>query len=144
MSEDQHTGEKKFIEEGWFKDSPEGLVLVGSKCDACGKVFFPKKKVCPNCFEGQLRDVPLSKRGKLHSYTLSILGPPDMEKPFLCGFIDLPEGIKLYSLLTECDPWDKALKMNMDMEMVIDRIKNDEKNNEIIAYKFKPIKKEEK
>ena len=95
MSEDQHTGEKKFIEEGWFKDSPEGLVLVGSKCDACGKVFFPKKKVCPNCFEGQLREVPLSKRGKLHSYTLSILGPPDMEKPFLCGFIDLPEGIKL-------------------------------------------------
>ena len=136
--------EGKFIEEGWFNDSPEGVVLVGTRCEACGKVSFPKKKVCPNCFDGELKEVPLSKKGKLHSYALSVMGPPEMEKPYMMGFIDLPEGIKLYSLLTECQPWDEVLKIDMDMEMVIEKIKEDQEGNEIIGYKFKPAKKEER
>jgi len=86
----------------------------------------------------------LSKRGRLHTYALSVLGPPEMEKPYVIGFIDLPEGIKLFTVLTDCEPWDEVLKIDMEMEMVIGKIKQDEYGNEIISYKFRPINKEVK
>ena len=144
MSNNQHTGVAILIEEGWFKDSSEGLVLVGSRCGACSKVFFPKKIICPNCFDGELREIHLSRTGKLHSFAQSILGPSEMEKPYVMGFIDLPEGVKLYSLLTDCEPWDEVLKIDMEMEMVMGKIKEDPYGNEIIGYKFRPIKGEVK
>lgn len=144
MSKSQYTKEGKFIQEGWFNDYGEEIVLVGSKCECCKKVFFPKKQVCPNCFDGELKEVPLSKRGKLHSYTLSVMGFPGIETPYAIGFIDLPEGIKLFSVLTDYEPWDKVLKIGMEMEMVIGKIKQDESGNKIIGYKFKPFNKDEK
>ncbi len=136
--------EEKFIEEGWFKETPEGTFLLGSECQDCGMVSFPQKRVCPNCFDGELKEVPLSKKGKLHTYALSIMGPPGIEKPYVMGFIDLPEGIKLYSLLTECQPWDEVLKVDMEMEMVIEKIKEDQEGNDIIGYKFRPVIKGER
>lgn len=144
MARNKYIGKGKFIELGWFKDSAEGMRLLGSRCEDCGKVFFPKKEVCPNCFDGELKDVPLSKRGKLHTYALSAMGPSGMEKPYVIAFIDLPEGIKLFSVLTDCEPWDEVLKIDMEMEMVIRKIKEDEYGNEIISYKFRPINREAK
>jgi len=144
MSSNQHYGKGSFIEERWFRDSPEGMVLVGSRCETCKKTFFPKKLVCPDCFDGELKEVPLSKKGKLHTFALSVMGPTDMEKPYVIGFIDLPEGIKLFSVLTDCEPWDEVLKVNMEMEMVIGKIKEDEYGNDIISYKFRPVDTEAK
>jgi uncharacterized OB-fold protein len=68
------------------------------------------------------------------------MGPSGLPTPYLIGFIDLPEGIKLFSLLTQCDPWDRVLKMGMEMEMVIETIRQDEEGNEIVGYKFRPSK----
>ena len=133
---------KKFIEQSWFRQSETGVALMGTRCKACMKVFFPKKEVCPNCFDGELEEVPLSKSGILHSFALSVMGPPDIEKPYVVGFIDLPENIKLFSILTECDPWDKVLKIGMEMEMVIEKIKQDQDGNDILGYKFRPAIKE--
>jgi uncharacterized OB-fold protein len=140
MSVNQSNGSQKFIEDGWFKDSVEGIALVGSRCEACKKVFFPKKEVCPRCFDGELKEVPLSKKGKLHSYTLSVMGIPGIETPYVVGFIDLPEGIKLFSVITDCEPWDKVLRIGMEMDMVIGRIRRNEFGDEIVSYKFRPIK----
>jgi uncharacterized OB-fold protein len=70
------------------------------------------------------------------------MGPSGLPTPYLIGFIDLPEGIKLFSLLTQCDPWDRVLKVGMEMEMVIETIRQDEEGNEIVAYKFRPSRGE--
>ncbi|MEW5723871.1 MAG: zinc ribbon domain-containing protein [Thermodesulfobacteriota bacterium] len=93
-----------FLEEVWFKDFGEGPVLAGSRCRSCNKVFFPKKPVCPQCYVGELEDVPLSRRGRIHAYALSHMGPADIPKPYVMAFVDLPEGIKLYSIIKDCDP----------------------------------------
>ncbi len=143
MTNDQ-AGAEVFLEKVWFGKSDEGPVLVGTKCDACDKVFFPKKLVCPDCFGDALRTVPLSKKGTLHTFSLSVMGPPEIEKPYLIGFIDLPEKIKLFSLITDCEPWDKTLKVGMEMEMVIEKIKKDEAGNDIVGYKFRPVKRRKK
>lgn len=130
---------RRSIEEGWFKDFGEGLALTGGRCLACQKVFFPPKPVCPACFNSEKQEVPLSKRGKLHAFALSHMGPPGIPKPYVIGFVDLPEGIRLFSLITQCEPWDKVLRMDMEMEMVFETIRRDEEGNEIVGYKFRPV-----
>lgn len=115
------------------------MALKGGRCLGCGRVCFPMKPVCPNCFDGKLEDVPLSNKGKLHTFACSHMGPPGMEKPYVIGFIDLPEGIKLFSLITRCEPWNEVLKVDMEMEMVVETVRRDEEGTEIIGYKFRPV-----
>jgi len=139
--------EKKgiLIEERWFKETPEGLMLVGSRCKACGKISFPKKEyLCPKCFqEGTLEDHLLSRKGKLHSYAVVYKGPPGFPSPYAFAWIELPEGIKLFSLLSEWDPPEERLQLDMEMEMVIDRlriIQTERGEEELIGYKFRPLR----
>jgi len=131
--------EVRYIDPTWFQETREGPLLMGTKCEPCGRVFFPKKQVCPQCFGDDLVSVPLSRKGVLHSYASSVMGPEGMEKPYLIGFIDLPEKIKLFSLITGCDSSGEALKMGMDMEMVIEKIKTDKDGNDVLGYKFRPV-----
>ena len=131
----------KFIEASWFEHTTEGIRLVGSRCLSCKKTFFPKKKICPACFEKNLVDVVLSNRGKLHAYARSVMGPPSLEKPYVQAYVDLPEGIKLFTLLKDWEPIDDTLEIGMEMEMVIDTIKVDSAGENIIGYKFRPVKR---
>ena len=133
---------EKIIEEKWFTKTPDGIRLVGSKCRSCDKVFFPVKKVCPDCYDGQLTTVQLSTQGKLHAFTRSEMGPTTMEKPYYQGFIELPENIKLFSLLTGCESVGEGLKVDMEMEMVIDRIFCEADGTAVMGYKFRPLNKE--
>ena len=129
---------RRFIEDTWFHDFGQGLALTGGSCPACGQTYFPTKQVCPSCFSAEQQKVPLSRKGKLHTFTRSHMGPAGIRTPFTIGFIELPEGIKLFSLLTQCDPWDEVLAVGMEMEMVIEAIREDEEGTEIVGYKFRP------
>ncbi|ORT55097.1 zinc ribbon domain-containing protein [Streptomyces sp. CB03238] len=67
---------------GWFTDDGDGagFRLLGTRCSACSAVFFPREdSFCrnPACVGGgELRQVPLSKRGRVWSYTDGRYRPP--------------------------------------------------------------------
>jgi uncharacterized protein len=132
--------------EGLFSWPSETPALIGSRCRSCKTYVFPKSSTCsnPNCEEKQPEEVSLSTKGKLWSYTVHYYEPPPPFKykepfePFGIGVIELPEGIKILSMLTTSDP--KALKIGMDMELLIDKMYEDEEGNECLTWKFKPIR----
>jgi uncharacterized OB-fold protein len=134
---------QRFIDDRWFRDFGDGLTVVGTRCTHCEKVFFPPKLVCPLCFDGVIEEVPLSRKGTIHTVTQSIMGPTDMEKPYIIGLIDLPEGIKLFSLITGSRYGDKDIRIGAPVEMVIGKIKRDEEGYDVIGYAFRPAGKEE-
>lgn len=129
-----------FIESSWFRQINGEYRLVGTRCNHCGKTSFPVKPHCPACHEKEQQEVPLSRSGILHTFAQSVMGPRDLPKPYLIGFIDLPEGIKLYSILADCDPWDEVLKIGMEMTMEIAPIKTDAAGNKILGYRFVPAR----
>lgn len=137
------TSPGRFIDDFWFQTVGDEIRLVGSRCLACGKVAFPQKPVCPVCFSDGIETVPLSKNGTLHTFACSVMGPIGMETPFVMGFIDLPEGIKLYSLITGTETWGRDLKIGMAMEMTIGKIKVDASGREVLSYRFRPCREEE-
>lgn len=64
---------------GWFTGEGDDFRLLGTRCTACGSVFFPREDVhCrnPHCAGGTLEEVPLSPRGRIWSYTDSRYRPP--------------------------------------------------------------------
>lgn len=131
--------------EGLFYFSPSGEeppYLIGSRCENCGRTFFPKRAICCQCFrDDTMKEAVLSNRGKLYNYCLSQIAPPGFKPPYALGYVDLPEGIRLFSLLSLDSPSEKSLELGMDVELVIDKMKEDEKGNDLLCYKFRPFKK---
>lgn len=121
-----------------FTDTSSGLALLAQRCADCGKVSFPRKRVCPACFGERLADHALSRTGTLHTYTRTYVGAPHLPSPYVLGFVDLPDGIRLLSLIVECDPWEEVLVVGMSMEMTIGPLMRDEDGEMLHTYKFRP------
>lgn len=114
--------------------------LLGNRCRNCGEVLFPRKQVCPNCQQKDFEDVELSRRGKIYSVTIVMQRPPVYYKgpvPYAFGYVELPD-VRVETLFTDCDP--ESLEVGMDVELVIEKLYEDDEGNEIIAYKFRPVK----
>lgn len=66
---------------GWFTEGggEQEFRLLGTRCSCCRAVFFPREDAfCrnPGCPGGELAEVPLSKRGRVWSYTDGRYRPP--------------------------------------------------------------------
>jgi len=115
--------------------------LVGSRCNECGEIFFPQKDlgICSHCQSTNLDPITLSSKGKIYSYSVVMQRPPEYYKgevPYALGFVELPEGVRIETLFTGCNLED--LKIGMEVELVIEKLHEDEAGNEILAYKFTP------
>ena len=86
--------------EGWFTaDGPDGEAhLLGDRCSSCGTyVFPPTLAFCPNpgCAGAAFERVPLSRRGRVWSYTVNRYQPPP---PYVSADPFLPYGIAAVEL----------------------------------------------
>ena len=142
MADEEKSGKKIIpIREGLFKvpsESGEKPYLFGSRCKVCAQMSFPPRKVCSKCFSEEMESIPLSSRGKLYTYTIIGYPPPGLAAPYAIGYVDLPEGVRVFSIITD---WDqKSLKVGTDVELIIGKLKEDKDGNEILTYKFRPVK----
>lgn len=126
----------------WPTDDPH---LIGGRCKSCGTYFFPKFYVVhkPDCKDGEVEEVLLSKRGKLESYTVMYYPSPppfvnsDPFAPWAVGLVILPEGIKVLGILTGCKL--DELKTNINVEVVVEKLYEDEGGSEALGWKFRPV-----
>jgi len=100
-------------------------------------VFFPKQSICPRCTGKSIEEAPLSRKGKLYTYTEVFQKPPDYGGPipYLIGRVLLPEGV---FVLTQLKARKEDLKINTEMKLVVESIYRDEIGKEIIGYAFMP------
>ena len=130
------------VKEGLWRAPPgEESYLIGSKCPSCGEIVFPKMQVCPSCQAQNVEEVKLSRKGKIYTVTVVMQQPPLYYRgpvPYALGYVELPEGVRLETLYTDCDP--DSLEIGMDVELVIEKAYDDDEGNELITYKFRPIK----
>jgi uncharacterized OB-fold protein len=116
--------------------------LIGSKCRACGRAFFPKRPVCRVCMrDDTMEETALSTKGKIDTFTVVYVAPMGFKAPYIQAYVDLPEGPRIFSLITGCEAKEDALKEGEEVELVISKITEDEKGNDLIGYKFCPIRK---
>ena len=56
--------------------------------------------------------------------------------PFTTGYIEFPEGFKLFSVLESVE--GKPFKIGMEMEMIVQKLW-ERGEDEVIGYKFRPV-----
>jgi uncharacterized OB-fold protein len=111
--------------------------LVAGKCSKCGRTFFPKKEICPSCFdEGEVREISLSPRGKLATFTIVRRSPGGKKPPYALGYIETPEHLRIFAPLEGCD-FDR-LTIGMEMEVVFEEEELEE-GRRVTIYKFRPV-----
>jgi len=143
----QSSGEKQKVEvrAGLFTSPLTSLAQVrlqGSKCKTCGEVLLGKRNACEHCGGEQMEGIPLGQRGKIWTYTVIRHKPPSDYKgpdpfvPFGLGLVELPEGIRVISPIT--GDVDK-IHIGMNVELEVFPLYTDEKNNEVISFRFRPV-----
>jgi benzoylsuccinyl-CoA thiolase BbsA subunit len=114
--------------------------LVGSACGDCGKRVFPPTDVCPDCMSENMRRLALSRRGTLYSWSVVHAAPRGWTLPFVAGYVDLPEGVRVFAHIVGGDP--KALAFDMTVETTISVLGNDDEGRALDGFAFAPVVKE--
>jgi uncharacterized OB-fold protein len=122
-------------------DPGETPCLIGSRCDACATVVFPRIPVCPACHRnGTMQDVRIGRTGKLFSHTIARSAPTGFKAPFFQAFVDLPEGPRIFTLIgSACPVEDGVLEDGMDMRLVIEPLADTPENKDFATYKYVPV-----
>lgn len=123
-----------------WRDRGARLRLEGSRCKRCGKVFYPPKPSCPYCGNRGTEMVELPKRGRVISWSIEYTVPEGyrIEAPIVVALIELENGVKVLSTLTDIDPGN--VYDGMEVEAVLRRLWT-EGDEGIIVYglKFVPV-----
>lgn len=124
------------LKENLFTQMDDGEALQGAKCSECGQVVFPWTDFCLNCHQQSVEVVPLSKRGRLYSFTTVYMPASGFQPPHASGFVDLPEGVRIFGPLKMVN--EKPFSVGMEMEVEIGPLwKKDER--EVIGFRFVPV-----
>lgn len=128
--------------EGLIKVSPLNGPprLIGGKCSNCGRKFFPKRTICPECFSDEkMEETLFGPYGKIYAFTtVRIPAPLGFEVPYTYGYVDLPEDdVRVPAMFTR--EKSDQLRIGMGVRLVIEKLRTDKEGNEIIGYKFKPV-----
>ncbi len=114
--------------------------LIGTKCENCGKIYFPPRFLCPNCRrKGKLKEVKLSGKGKVFSFTIVHVPAKEHKNnsPYALAIVELEEGPRVIAQLVDCD-FDE-IYVGMPVEVVFRRI-TEEDGLIHYGYKFRPIR----
>jgi len=110
--------------------------LKGYKCKSCGMLDFPKQNICQKCWGEDFEVVSLSRRGTLYSVTDIFIGQAGMETPYIFGYVDLPEDIRIFCQL---EGEIGSFTCDQDVELTVGTIRMNREGLPIKSYKFKAV-----
>ena len=128
----------------FWREIPQRYNLMANQCGSCNKVYFPPREACPYCRRksiGKMKELKLSGKGEILTYTIVHVGPEDFENqvPYPIAIIKLDEGPKITAQIIDCDP--SQVKIGMRVESTFRKIQQDGETGAIYyGYKFKPSK----
>ena len=114
--------------------------LLGSKCEECGREYFPPVQVCPNCGSKRIVDKEMPKRGKIlvHTVLYSPLSGFENQVPMILAFVELENGVRILSQITDAKP--EEVNDGDEVEMVFRRVRVLGKDGQILyGSKFKKV-----
>ncbi len=132
---------------GWYTLDAEAPALLGSKCRRCATVAFPKERAfCrnPDCDGAEFDEVPLSRRGRIWSYTDARYQPPapyvagDPYGPFCLAAVELAAEQMVVLGQVVAGVGVDELAVGDHVELVLERLYEDD-DHEYLVWKWRPV-----
>jgi uncharacterized OB-fold protein len=125
------------VREGLLADGDPPRLLA-SRCRACRALEFPRRDACPYCASDDVEAVELSTLARLWAWTAVTTRPPGYrgEVPYGFGVVELPEGLRIVTRLTESDP--ALLHLGQPMRLVVSTLHVDDECRTVGSYAFEP------
>lgn len=120
-------------------------VLLGSRCRACGELYFPASHGCTCCCATDMEPHALGSEGRLWSWTIQGFQPKAPYKggeseadfrPYGVGYVEMPCGVKVESRLTVADP--ALLKIGMPMALTLEAYRQVPGEAPVYTFAFAP------
>ena len=127
----------------WPSDDPR---LIGSECNDCGVVTFPRQTSCPRCCGANVRSRRLGTRGQLWTWTTQefLPKPPyavartaEEFTPFRLGYVELPGELLVESRIVTAA--DQRLVIGMPMQLTFAPLFTDSAGDRVIGFGFVPV-----
>ena len=90
--------------------------LMGVRCAKCGKVTVPPRAICAHCRNTDLGWIELPSRGRLVTYTVIHVAPPQFEAlaPYAIGIVEFAGGVRLPGMVKNVKL--DSLKIGMELQ----------------------------
>ncbi len=117
----------------FFEASRNGQLVV-QKCDGCGALRFPPRRLCPNCLSRAASWTPVSGEGEVYSFIIMhrVYHPAFASQvPYAVATIKLKEGAKMLSNVIGIDP--HQIRCGMPVKVSFEKL-----NDEVTLPMFRP------
>lgn len=118
--------------------------LMGSKCEDCGEVYVPVRKLCTKCNKANMKWIEMSGKGKIAAFTSITVGTPffvekgyDRNKPYCFSVIKLDEGPMVSGQLIGVDE-SKPETISVDMPVKATFLETEMKGETRVDLGFEP------
>ena len=109
--------------------------LIATRCRDCETRVFPPVPVCPECMSENVDETSLSTNGSLYTWSVVHVAPRGWNTPYIAGYVDLPEGVRVFAHVVGVDP--ATLEMDMNVTLTTAVVGEDE-NGPVESYAFTP------
>ena len=134
--------------EGWFRMDDDEPRLLGTRCTTCGTYFFPREAFfCrnPSCDGTDFDEVPLSRRGRIWSWTTNHYAPPapyvaaDPFVPYTIAAVELADEHMV--IMGQVDPGadPASLRAGLEVELTLDTLFSDA-DHDYVVWKWRPVR----
>lgn len=121
---------------GIFIDDAAGTPrLAGTRCRNCGTHYFPRRQICAKCLSADTDTVPLSDAGVLYTYTVVYQSTPEFRTPYILGYVDLPEGVRVLAPIVDLEPGD--VRIGMPLILRVEPVRTDAEGHAVLGYRLR-------
>jgi uncharacterized OB-fold protein len=134
----EHTEAHVLLAGESVRNESDGSVrLVGGRCADCGTLFFPSAHVCPECMSEAVMAADLASDGTLYSWSVVHVAPRGWNTPYIAGYVDLSDGIRVFAHIAGTDA--SSLEMDMPVSLTT-AILGEDDGVPVESYAFTPAK----
>ena len=112
------------------------LVQTGKKCNCCGKISYPVMELCPYCGADDSEVVALSEKGTVYSHSITRPNVGPYKGPFVNGYIDLPEDVRVFGMIHVDDLESVTNGMQVKVETGV--VYTEPDGTEVLGYYYVP------
>lgn len=126
-----------------WREIPGRYNLEGTKCECCGKVYFPQRSFCPVCRRdsiGKMKEYKICREGEVFSFSVVHEAPAcnNEMKPYATVLVKTKDDILLAGQLVDADL--EKIEIGMPVRAVLRKLDADGASGVIhYGFKFVPV-----